>query len=230
MKKRTMILFAILPVILAGFLFYAFGNYSVGARAGDLTKLSLKGFPMFKTGEGELQLGRESGRAAADKSQSNEENPWKFSTKTGMADDAQNLIGDAVVIDYKAPFLTFSWFGDTKYRVTNIGTMDTTTKPEQCGDPGASGGMKSDGQRVGRIVKATTKGTIFITHEISIQIGSSGNQFIDMSIPDNDLYDCAMTFLRTGTMVRVHYGEAYIPNPLVRKTAYTVTALTPVVQ
>lgn len=225
LKKRYLFLLATAALVAGAYgLTFAFGNYSTGARAGDLVKYSSKGM-VFKTGEGELQLGRDSGRAAADTTRSNEENPWRFSSSGSVYADSQHLIGQPVVIDYRQPYLTFHTFGDTEYRVKAIAPLDRTT-PSACGKADGSG-WKSSGVRIGRVVKASTKGLLLKTHEVAVQVGDSGNQFIDMSVPDAAIFDCAMAFLRSGQKARIAYREDFIKNPLAQDTTYAVLAIQP---
>lgn len=222
LKKRYLFLLAAATAAAGAYgLSFVFGSYSTGARAGDLVKYSSKGL-IFKTGEGELQLGRDSGRAAANTVQSAEENPWRFSSSGGVYEASEHLIGQPVVIDYRQPYFTFRTFGDTEYRVKTITPVDKTT-PAACGGEGS--GWKSSGTRIGRVVKASTKGRFFQTNEVAIQVGDSGNQFLDMSAPDAAIFDCAMAFLRSGHKARIAYREDYIKNPLAQNTTYTITGI-----
>ena len=99
--------------------YYLFGNYSTGTRAGTIVKLSQKGV-VFKTMEGQLNLGGltyDSGSPAS--------SLWDFTVddddKQVMKDlEEANLNGHRVKLYYKEKFYRLPWRGDTKYFVYKV--------------------------------------------------------------------------------------------------------------
>lgn len=222
MKKSVLIILSIIVIIIGSFVFLATSTYSEGARAGTLTKYSSKGL-LRRTGEGELQLGMNSSDINVSEAQGQViENPWKFSSSEEIYEANRHYLDTSVYIEYRQPYIAIGWWGDTNYRVRDISPL-LDLKPESCGTEGQSG-QRSEGSRVGRIVKVSTKG-LFNTHEIIIQMGEMGNQFIAMSIIDDEILSCAFQFMMSGTKVKIHYEDDYIRNPLVQKTSYTVTGI-----
>ncbi len=114
--------FGVIGLIVIGLLiaiYFLFGNYSDGTRAGTIVKLSHKGY-VFKTLEGQLNLGgltQESGSPAS--------SLWDFSVSK---DDAQlvkdledaNLNGRRIKLYYKEKYYTLPWRGDTKYFIYKV--------------------------------------------------------------------------------------------------------------
>ncbi len=99
--------------------YYLFGNYSTGTRAGTIVKLSSKGL-VFKTMEGQLNLGGltyDSGSPAS--------SLWDFTvadddTQVMKALEEANLNGHRVKLYYKEKFYRLPWRGDTKYFVYQV--------------------------------------------------------------------------------------------------------------
>ena len=100
-------------------IYFLFGNYSDGTRAGTIVKLSNKGY-FFKTLEGQLNLGgltQESGSPAS--------SLWDFSVSSNDAqlikdlEDA-NLNGRRIKLYYKEKYYTLPWRGDTKYFIYKV--------------------------------------------------------------------------------------------------------------
>ncbi|WP_375253288.1 6-phosphogluconate dehydrogenase [Dokdonia donghaensis] len=111
MKK---ILFVVLTTIFllaaAWFAFIYYVPYSKGTRAGELIKFSSKGV-IFKTWEGEISQGISGAQI------------FSFS----VLDQEEEVIealnkyqGQYVKVDYIERFGTFSFWGDTKYFITNV--------------------------------------------------------------------------------------------------------------
>lgn len=111
MKK---ILFVVLTTIFllaaAWFAFIYYVPYSKGTRAGELIKFSSKGV-IFKTWEGEISQGISGAQI------------FSFSVldQEEEAIEALNKYqGQYVKVDYIERFGTFSFWGDTKYFITNV--------------------------------------------------------------------------------------------------------------
>lgn len=114
--------FGVIGIVAIGLLvaiYFLFGNYSDGTRAGTIVKLSNKGY-FFKTLEGQLNLGgltQESGSPAS--------SLWDFSVAGGDVHiikelEEANLNGRRIKLYYKEKYYTLPWRGDTKYFVYKV--------------------------------------------------------------------------------------------------------------
>lgn len=203
------------------------GVYSVGYRVGQITKFSVKGLAN-KTGEGQMLMGREStpyiityscGEGSTCRKRIN---PWHFSMLQRDAHLMKPFAGEYVWVQYNQAQVKSPMY-DTDYLITQIGKIDRTTQIKSCSDPNASG-SKSEGVRVGRIVKASMKGTFSETGEIMIQVGNAGNQFKKMSVTDS-MFQCAVTALKTAQKVKIHYVQSWFRNPFASDTTYAVSKI-----
>jgi hypothetical protein len=200
------------------------GVYSTGFRMGQLTKASVKGLAVDSC-EAQLLMGKEgtpytktvgSGKEAKEVVI----NPWYFSADKAECSTLSNASGYVWVSYNQARMKPLD--RDTEYTFTGMGKVTRTIpNPAVCEAKKSSGG-KSDGFRLGRIVKASNKGHISSSWEIILQQGESGNQFKMMSILEQELYECAVNFLKSGKAVKAYYKEAFITNPLDQDSAYDV--------
>jgi hypothetical protein len=121
MRKFSLIFISVLfTLLLGGFIFAFYYNYSTGYRAGKVMKFSNKGFPI-KTWEGQLFLGGIGGGDGGDMNSTY----WNFSVYPGDAQirkDVQEALdnGYRVKIRYEEKLFKFSWRGDTKYFVIDV--------------------------------------------------------------------------------------------------------------
>ena len=110
---RKFILYLILAIavsITAYFSFVYYASYSEGVRSGQLIKFSHKGV-IFKTWEGEISQGISGSQI------------FSFSVldkDEKLIADLKNLEGQYVKLTYKERYRTFSWWGDSKYFVTEV--------------------------------------------------------------------------------------------------------------
>lgn len=210
------------------------GEYSTGYRMGQITKSSVKGL-MMKSVESQMLMGSESTPLVRTKTDSEGKpyqvtiNPWYFSSPDlSMMKVLEPLVGEYAVIQYKQYHLSAPNV-DTDYEVVNVlpiaEPMNKTCTAQSYHD-----GMKSGGIRVGRIVKASTKGVLVNSYEIMMQQGNAGNQFKNMSISsDPALYECAVQFLKAGQKVKVHYSQSIVNLDLLgRNTSYDIVKIEPV--
>jgi hypothetical protein len=219
------------------------GTYSDGYRMGVITKWSMRGSLVLKTGEGEMQLGNEASPPAVftDKDgkpildsdgKPKQRNPWLFSSdadtyhKFCQNAACSNLLGIPVVIHYRQVLVQMNnWGGDTDYRVVDIVPTDPSLKPAGCGTQDVGSVVsRSDGGRFGQIVKASRKGNLAKSWEATLLVG---NQFKDVSITSEDIYACALTFMRAGAKMVAVYDESYLRNPLARDTNYDLQGIVP---
>lgn len=110
---RKIILYIVLSLTLITvgyFSFIYYVPYSEGVRSGELIKISHKGL-VIKTWEGELSQGISGAQIFA------------FSVMEDEVVVIENLKkwqGKKVTLEYEERFITFSWWGDTRYFVTKV--------------------------------------------------------------------------------------------------------------
>lgn len=111
MKKFLIILsLIIVGIAVLYYLVIYYVPYSEGTRAGELVKISHKGF-VFKTWEGEMSQGV------------SEAQRFIFSVEPKEKEIIEQLKvhqGKMVTLTYKERFGTFPWLGDTKYYVIKV--------------------------------------------------------------------------------------------------------------
>ena len=119
-KKFTRRLFwsllglAILAVI--GFFLWGNYTYSEGTRAGDLIKISKKGY-LFKTHEGQLKLGG----IDLENTEEGLSDTWSFSViNKDIVQQLEKLQGKKVVLRYKEINYSMPWQGDTDYFIVSV--------------------------------------------------------------------------------------------------------------
>lgn len=115
---KKLFLFSLFIAIIAGGLYMLWCNwtYSDGTRAGDLIKISKKGY-VFKTYEGQLKLG------GIDLKNQDEglSDTWSFSvTDDKIYEQLEKLQGQKVVLRYKQINKAMPWQGDTDYYIYEI--------------------------------------------------------------------------------------------------------------
>lgn len=212
----------------------AIGTYSIGYRMGQLTKFSIKGI-FTKSGEGEMLVGSESTPLIITNTDSEGNttrtviNPWRFSsTNKNVQNELSTRVGDYVVVTYKQAQLHNPLGTDTDYEITSVSSIMEPLK-DSCTATNYTKGDKSSGVRVGRIVKASSKGAFVKSYEITMQQGNSGNQFHKMSITkDKGLYNCAVNFLKAGQKVKIYYSQSLLNLSLNRSTTYDIVKIEPV--
>ncbi|MEO0471408.1 MAG: hypothetical protein AAF206_17390 [Bacteroidota bacterium] len=124
MKRIILIVLLSVLVIGGGAGSYAvFGTLSDGSRVGNMVKFSRKGV-VFKTYEGELNLGGLAQNAGGDLSEI-----WKFSVHRGDESIIQEINtamekGHRVRLHYKEKFFQFDWRGDTKYFIDQVDIVE----------------------------------------------------------------------------------------------------------
>lgn len=118
MKKFLLSILGIIIVALVIFFFARYSyTYSEGNRAGRLIKFAKQGF-MFKTYEGEMNLGGVS-NAANNSMMMNY--MWDFSVNDqSVADTLLKLEGREISVHYKQKMGKLPWRGDTKYIVDKV--------------------------------------------------------------------------------------------------------------
>lgn len=122
--KLKVILLVFLLLIGAIAWYISTGYYSVGERAGTISKLSEKGY-VFKTNEGVLNEGGYSGETGTLTPKY-----WDFSAKEdSVIVKLRNAMqtGERVTLTYHEKFFKFAWNGDTKYFIIDV---IFTSKPE----------------------------------------------------------------------------------------------------
>jgi hypothetical protein len=115
-KKVLMIAIALFILLM---LFFYYGNYSSGYRAGVATKISKKGV-IFKTYEGTLNVG-----GLTNTSDGTIPTTWDFSVKTSDQEVLEKIDqaiqhSQRVKLLYKEKYVKLFWRGDTKYFVYDV--------------------------------------------------------------------------------------------------------------
>lgn len=202
------------------------GTYSTGFRFGELTKYGVKGI-FISSGEGQMMLGNNSS-SLSPSDESAFENPWRYSvTGEKMQKRVKESLGSSVILGYTQSHIKYPNV-DTDYDVTSVSSL-TPHHKEGCITKDYNKGIKSNTTRVGRIVKASTRGTLFNSYEVMIQMGNSGNHFKKLSITVESIYDCAVKFLMSGQKVKVEYAESFINMDITgRETPYDIVSIIPV--
>ena len=206
------------------------GVYSTGYRIGQITKLSVKGM-MFKSGEGQMLMGRESVQKIIQYGCGDGDvctkiiNPWEFSMDEIDVPKLMPFVGEYAWMSYNQAQVKVPKYS-TDYMVTSFDHI-ATTSPPTCVDSGAPSGSKSEGIRVGRIVKVSQRGHLIKTTEMKMQIGNAGSDFKDMSLSDS-MYGCVVEVLKTAKKVKVHYMESWFRVPTSSDTSYSVLKIEPV--
>ena len=206
------------------------GNYSKGVRMGQVTKFSVKGMIM-KSGEGQMLMGSDSTPYVITDKEGNRKmiNPWAFSSlDRGMQNQLNGVIGEYVVLSYDEAHMKFPNV-DTAYTITGIEQIQPALD-KICVARDFTKGSNSDGTRMGRFVKASTKGLMVDSYEIMFQQGNAGAQFKNMSISkDKALFDCAVAFLKAGQRVKINYNESIINlNVFGRNSNYDIVRIEPI--
>ena len=155
-------------------------------------------------------------------------NPWYFSsTNKKLWPKINAYKGQYVIMEYKQAHIKLPNV-DTDYEILNIEPIHEKLN-KVCRAKNYIKGSKSEGFRVGRIVKASSKGTLVNSYEIMLQVGNSGSQFKNLSITDPDLFKCAVDYLKAGQKVTITYSESIINlNLLSRETKYDVISIEPI--
>lgn len=215
MKKLILGLFLLTVLGMAGGAVFVFGDYSDGYRMGMLSTFEMDGYvPFFKSGEGQLLLGRDSSPLAVEYKTSDgatvpkEFNPWHFSVSQGKASPFLPLTGSQVWIHYREHRFNLSLLRNTRHEAVEAARV-SGGKPTPASMEGNKPVLlgRSEGVRTGRIVKASLKGNVIGTWEIVLQVGDAGNHFKPLSIDDRALYEFAVACLKTGSPVRVQYVD-----------------------
>lgn len=96
-------------------------TYSEGTRAGQLIKITKKGY-VFKTNEGELNMG---GLRVGSANDGLEGNLWQFSIlDENVLNQLEVSEGKRVKLSYKERFKSMPWQGDTNYFIVAVEVID----------------------------------------------------------------------------------------------------------
>lgn len=139
-------------------------------------------------------------------------NPWQFCFDEDRYEEIEAFIGRNVVLEFKTPksnaLLSCSAINEllTIYPVVKNQTLE---QKQLIGRILSTDPEISRGVEFGRIANVIENRRLIRSYFMTIQIGSSGNQFRHFVMDDPDLFDFAINCLKTATMVRVHYSERY---------------------
>ncbi len=198
------------------------GSYSTGYRMGFLSKLSEKGV-YNKSWEGEMLMGNESSLVPGI-------NPWKFSVEKDNSQaikELQGAEGQYVIIKYEQD-MGLRVTRDTSYRVVGVRAVNNSATPNPCASASPPQGNYSHGSRIGRLVKISERGMKFKSWEVIMQVGNSGGQFFEMSVSDEALAKCMISYLGTGRKAKIQYDQALTHDPLRQDTDYQILSVEPI--
>jgi hypothetical protein len=111
MRKILIIIpLALITILLSYYVFLYNVPYSEGVRSGELIKISNKGI-IFKTWEGEISQGISGAKIF----------PFSVLDKDKkVIEDLKKFQGQYVKLNYIERYRMFSWWGDSKYFITNV--------------------------------------------------------------------------------------------------------------
>ena len=109
---------------------------------------------------------------------------------------------------------------ETEYEPLEITPLDTSIAILPCQEQSVDG-FKSEGFRIGRVVKLSKRGTIIKSYEVMFQLSNIGNDFMSMSVTDENIYKSLMTSLVSGKQIMIHYKKQFIHNPF-QDTDYVI--------
>ena len=225
-------LLSVIAVLCFGWVSTAHAEFSSGCRMGEVVKFSVKGW-VNKSGEGQMSIGQDgspfayTSRDSEGNTKTRTLNPWSFSATPETWDGINTSLGEPVVVCYSQAQFNSGIYQDTDYTVTSVTPIaPDTPKPDlsACTIPKPDTSWHNGGTRVGRIVKASNKGTFIKSYEVIVQEGNAGNNYFEMSISDEKIFNCAMMALKSGRKLKISYVE-YVWS-LGRDTNYDIYGLT----
>jgi len=117
----------VVVILLSGVGYYlVFGSYSEGSSSGRLIKLTKVGF-VFKTYEGELDMGGISSLRQRRGDEAGISSIWRFSvdkSDTQLIQQLEQLGGRNVRLRYEERFFRLFWVGDTRFFVVGVEAAD----------------------------------------------------------------------------------------------------------
>ena len=207
-------------------------TYSEGWRAGTLADFSvsnrlfqwLPAGSFFPTGEGYLLLGDASSRGASMNGKII--SPSDFSTSYPLFVKDNTLTRQPVAMRFRV--LRHTWFlnGATDVRVQQFDELKPVKLPPDCAERMSALGSRAYGVIGGKVVEAARVmvGVPLIrTNEVIIHTG--GNEFQEMSVTDDRIFQCAVMALQTGEQVRINYENRLFRNPLTQNTNFNLVAI-----
>lgn len=120
---KIFLVVAIVVVGVGGYVIF-FANYSDGYRVGTIIKMTKRGV-IFKTYEGQLHTGG----LSSENNGSDATSMWDFSVKKDDVEIRQQIENavdnnSKVKLYYDEKFYQWAFFGDTKYFVTKVETIE----------------------------------------------------------------------------------------------------------
>lgn len=137
-------------------------------------------------------------------------NPWRFCFDEDRYDELEKLIGSYVVLKHKTPKRSslLSCSGTNELvEVSPISEEQLLDITEIEGSKVTFSPEISSGVEFGRITNVISSRQFNRNYFITVQIGSSGNQFRHFVINDSKLYDFAIESLKIAAKLRLHYVD-----------------------
>lgn len=180
----------------------------------------------FPTGEGYLLLGDASSVNATLDGQ--KISPSYFSTTYGFYEQSNSFKTLPVAMHYRTLHRTWFLGGLTDVRVNEFIKQEPVTMPADCSSEAQESQSwlsKQRGTVGGRIVEAATIGHPLLWKTYEVLIYPGGNEFQRMSIVDAHVFECAITALKSGQIMRIDYDNQAVRDPVTQRTTYRIIGI-----
>ncbi|PSJ18095.1 hypothetical protein [Nitrosomonas supralitoralis] len=189
-----------------------------GYASGQLSKVS-RDTNVTRAYVGEVSLGHESMTfiSLGNQPPNLVSNPWEFCFEKDRYEELENLIGNDIVLEFKTPKKNSLLSCSAVNELVNVYPVIQNQPLEQKHLIGSIYTMDreiSQGVEFGRITNLIKNKSTNRSYFMTIQVGTGGSKFRHFFIDDHDLYDFAVTVLKSAVLVKVHYSDrlAYFTN------------------
>jgi hypothetical protein len=146
------------------------------------------------------------------------DNPWLFSTPDTSFKDVLQKAKDQPILIYYIGYRVVLWT-KTYEIVQKAWPIDGTAPvpPKSFSDIYRYPISRwkwlhyGDGTISGRVVRISIEGTVRESYETTIQVGVSGNNFVEMSLTGSDMFDYIVKCMATGRPLQIHFFRLYQP-------------------
>lgn len=212
-------------------IFNVFGmnTYKDGWRAGSLSKYTVSNrimnwlpFSFFPTGEGYILLGNNSSRISVN---GHTISPSHFSSDQNSYEKFNKYAGKETATHFRQ--LRHTWFlsGETDIRVDKFDILTDAPMPEKCYVDNYGWFSKAYGVMGGKIVEAAVVGHPLLWNTYEVIIHTGGNEYIEMSVSDKKIYECAVYALKSGRNFKISYEKELIRDPITQATYYNLKGI-----
>lgn len=214
-------------------IFNAFGMNTVqdGWRSGSLSNYTKSnriaqwlpfGIELFPTGEGHLLLGNDSSRISV---HGHMISPSLFSTSTAIFDEYSKLTSKMVAMHYRQINHRIVTGGETDIRANEFQKLTGEKIPANCSSTSHGWLTKQVGYIGGKVVEVAREGNPYLWKTYEVIIHAGGNEYKEMSITDEHVYQCAILALKSGEVMRIAYDNRIVRDPLAQNTTYNLIGI-----